>query len=88
MNQTRALERAIKLAGGQAELERKLKGAVKQQTISLWLKTGMPSRWAIPVARAIDFKVTPNQLAPAAYPNEWDGLPIEKARPLIMGLAA
>lgn len=85
MTPKRALERVIEIAGGQAGLERRLDGKVKQQTISLWLKAGRCSeRWAIELSKAVDFEVTPNELAPARYPNKWDGLPLEQARPLIL----
>lgn len=85
-----ALERAIGCAGSQWELHRRLKAAgerISQQAIGLWLKGSMPSRWAVPVARAVEFQVTPHELDKDAYPNPWDGLPVDRARPLIMGLA-
>lgn len=83
------LEIAVDLAGGQSELERRIKALgrqVSQQSIGLWLKAGrLPEGkdWAIWIARAIDFQVTPHALDKAAYPNPWDGLPIEQARPLL-----
>lgn len=82
-----ALERAIRLAGGQSELERRLTAAgerVTQQAISLWLKGGgVPRGWGVPVARAVDFEVTPHELDRGSYPNPWDGLPADRARPLM-----
>lgn len=88
----KALERAVGLAGGQAELHRKLKEAgerVSQQAISLWLKAGQVGKgWAIPVAKVIAFEITPHELDKVNYPNPWDGLPLERARPLILELAA
>lgn len=87
-----SLERAIRMAGGQAELERRLKAAghkISQQSISLWIRSGrLPAGWALPIAQAIDFSVTPHELDRRGYPNAWDGLPIERARPLILELAA
>lgn len=89
---TEALNLAIRLAGGQSGLKRLLTDAghkISQQAIGLWLKAGqIADGWAIPVARAIDFQVTPHELDPHAYPNPWDGLPLERARPLILELAA
>jgi len=86
-----ALKRAIAAAGSQAELERRLKAAgeqIRQQSISLWLKSGIPAGWVLPVARAVEFQVTPHELDAKAYPNRWDGLPPRLARPLVMELAA
>ena len=84
---TEALERAVSIAGGQSELKRRLNGLgkrVSQQSISLWRKAGaLPDGWAIWVARAIEFEVTPHELDEDAYPNPWDGLPLERARPLL-----
>jgi hypothetical protein len=86
-----ALKRAIEAAGSQSELERRLKAAgeeISQQSIALWLKSGIPARWVLPVARAIEFKVTPHDLDRKAYPNPWDGLPADQARRLVLARAA
>lgn len=88
----KALQRAIKLAGGQPELARRIVKAGKsiaQQTISYWIERGAISPgWAIWIARAVDFDVTPHDLDRANYPNPWDGLPIDRAKPLVLELAA
>lgn len=89
---TEALERAIQIAGGQSDLKRRLTEQgrpVSQQSISLWRRAGqVASGWALPVARAVNFAVTPHELDDVAYPNPWDGLPFERARPLLLELAA
>lgn len=83
-----ALDRAVRLAGGQAGLKRRLTEAgesISQQAIGLWLKKGQIGKdWALPVARAIDFQVTPHELDGRAYPNPFDGLPRERARAMIL----
>lgn len=83
-NKKEALERAVRIAGGQSELERRLKAQgtpIAQQTISLWLKTGeIKAGAALPIAAAVEFQVTPHELDPIRYPNAWDGLPLERAR--------
>lgn len=83
-----ALERAVKIAGGQSELGRRLETQgtpISQQSISAWLKAGEVSAGAaLPIARAIDFAVTPHELDPLRYPNAWDGLPLARARAALM----
>jgi DNA-binding transcriptional regulator YdaS (Cro superfamily) len=87
MNKNEALNHAVDLAGGQSALQRRLLDAgerISQQAIGLWLKAGQTAAgWALPVARAVEFQVTPHELDPVRYPNPWDGLPLELARPLI-----
>ena len=93
MDQKAALEKAVSIHG-QSGLERRLKQlgrSARQQSISLWLEAGaLPEGkdWALWISRAIDFQVTPHELDKRAYPNPWDGLPIELARPLIEEKAA
>jgi DNA-binding transcriptional regulator YdaS (Cro superfamily) len=76
-NKKEALERAIRIAGGQSELERKLKAQgtpISQQTLSVWIKAGeVRPGWALQIARAIEFAVTPHELDRRRYPNPWDG---------------
>lgn len=83
-----ALTRVLEITGGsQSELARRMRAngdAVTQQAISLWIKAGeVPGEQAIPVARAVEFKVTPHELDNVAYPNPWDGLPASLAKPLL-----
>jgi DNA-binding transcriptional regulator YdaS (Cro superfamily) len=81
-----ALERAVQIAGSQPKLASRITEAgreVSQQTVGLWLKNGLTPGWAIWVARAVEFQVTPHELDDANYPNAWDGLPRERARPLL-----
>jgi hypothetical protein len=86
-NKKTALARAVLIATGQSELKRrieKLGRRVSQQAIGLWLKAGeLPEGWAIWVARAVEFQVTPHELDRANYPNPWDALPFDRARPMI-----
>ncbi len=85
MDNKTALEMAVSIAGGQSELKRRIDSVgrkVSQQAVNQWCKARYaPFGWAIWVARAVDFQVTPHELDPDNYPNAWDGLPLEKARP-------
>lgn len=88
MDEKAALEKAIRIAGGQSGLERRLKQLgrpVRQQSIGAWVAAGeLPDGkdWGLWIARAVDFEVTPHELDKSTYPNAWDGLPIARARPL------
>lgn len=89
MDPTQALNRAVSIAGGQSELARRLTALGRrcgQGAIALWVKAGRVPEgkdWAIWVARAVNFQVMPHDLDRGAYPNVWDGMPIERARSLI-----
>lgn len=65
-----ALERAIKIAGGQTALGA-LIGA-KQQTISFWLNESgrVGAEYALLIERALSGQVTRQQLRPDLYPPE------------------
>jgi DNA-binding transcriptional regulator YdaS (Cro superfamily) len=89
MDPKEALNRAVSIAGGQSELERRIKAlgrTVSQPAIALWVKAGRVPEgkdWAIWIARAVNFQVMPHDLDRSAYPNVWDGMPLERARSLI-----
>lgn len=85
MTKTEALQKAVDLAGSQSELARRI--GVKPQNVSLWLKAELPTEWVMPVARAIEFQVTPHDLDGGAYPNAWDGLPVDQAKALLVCVA-
>lgn len=77
-----ALKRAIELSKGQAALAARMNeelGDVEKigpTAIANWLQRGqVPADRAIPVARAVDFQVTPHDLRPDLYPHPTDGLP-------------
>lgn len=75
-----ALQKAIDLADGQSSLARRIGAGVKQQHVSLWLKTGVITpKHVIALSRAVAYQVTPHELARDLYPNENDGLPVDKA---------
>ncbi len=69
------LETAIDHAGSQQKLAEQV--GVTQQAISKWLRDGISADFVIPVARAVDFAVTPHDLDPELYPHPEDGLPLE-----------
>jgi len=70
------LERAVKIAGGQTALARKINektpgAAVTQGQVWKWLQSGRPpAPWVIPIEKAVDGNVTRHQLRPDVYPRE------------------
>ncbi|CAM4334259.1 transcriptional regulator [Pseudoalteromonas maricaloris] len=52
-----ALKRAIKIAGGQQKLAEKL-GNISQQTVSGWMKKGVPPHRAVEIEKATDVSRT------------------------------
>lgn len=86
-----ALKRAIELAGGQAQLAKRLHDIGQKQIppmkcssqhIWAWLNRDLrvPGEWARFVAQAVDFQVVPAEVRPDIYPNRTDGLPPEEGR--------
>lgn len=76
MNKTKALERAVELAGGQAELARRLSAImskpVKQQHVWNWLFRDLevPAEYAIPIEKAVENEVSRHDIRPDIYPRE------------------
>jgi len=63
----------------QADLAAKLD--ISPQSITQWLKKGkVPFDRVIEVSTAINFKVTPHNLAPKHYPNPTDSIPLDMLR--------
>lgn len=62
------------MAGSQARLAMLIGPPVKQQHVSLWLRTRLSADYVIAVARAVDFRVTPHELRPDMYPHPEDGM--------------
>jgi DNA-binding transcriptional regulator YdaS (Cro superfamily) len=67
-SEKQALEDAINIVGGQTALAKKL--GVKQQTVFVWLKNGLPVRRVLQVEQATDRKVSRYQLKPSFYPRD------------------
>jgi len=73
-----SLQRVIDIKTSQAALAADLSTdgrPVKQQNVSSWLKTRLPSEYVIKVSEAVEYKVTPHELRPDLYPHPQDGLP-------------
>lgn len=67
-----ALEKAVRLAGGQSALARLI--GKKQSHVWTWINRGCraPADQVIPISRAVDLAVTPYELRPDIYPDpEW-----------------
>lgn len=76
MQEHAALEKAVELAGGQAELARKLSDVmdrkILQQHVWNWLNrdSQLPAEYVIPVEKAVDGKVSRHDLRSDLYPRE------------------
>lgn len=65
----KALDRAIKIAGGVTALAKKLK--VDQSTVSQWRRRkSLPPEMVIPIELATDSQVTRHELRPDLYPRD------------------
>lgn len=53
------------------------KVGVRPQSVSLWLKKGVPPYKVIPFCKALGWDVTPHQIDSELYPNPTDGLPAD-----------
>jgi len=77
-----ALRRAVELCKGQAGLAQRMSESIGEgekigpTAIANWIQRGqVPADRVIPVARAVEFQVTPHELRPDLYPHPSDGLP-------------
>ncbi len=70
MSALKAIRKAVKLAGGQSALARKL--GVRQGNVWSWLNRSkrVDENYAIPVEKAVESKVTRYELRPDLYPIE------------------
>ena len=75
MTMLEALQRAVKLAGGQSALARRIQ--VKQQTVHYWLSVGKKASadYARKIEEAVGGQVTRYELRPDVF-----GEPIERER--------
>lgn len=87
-----SLQKAVDLAEGQAALARGIRQHLPESKISqvhIWgwlntVKTEVPPAEAVlPIAKYLDYQVTPHQLRPDLYPNPGDGLPALIPAPVI-----
>lgn len=68
-----SIKKAIELAGGVGALADLVK--VKYQAIQRWRDEGIPADRVLSVCAAVDWAVTPHELAPHLYPNPNDCIP-------------
>ncbi|MBI3143804.1 MAG: helix-turn-helix domain-containing protein [Pseudogulbenkiania sp.] len=73
---------AIDSLGGPAAVARLFD--VSPWAVAKWARR-LPEGRALDLSKATDFTFTPHQLLPGLYPNPWDALPLEKAKPLLDG---
>lgn len=75
------LFKAVELLGGQTQLAAAATACgpkkVEQSHVWNWLNrdSKVPGEYAIAVAKATGFRVTPHELRPDLYPNQKDGIP-------------
>lgn len=66
-----ALEKAIRIAGGQTELARKIGPPVRQGHVSMWLKRGVtPAEHCRSIEAATDGEVTRYELRPDVFGDQ------------------
>lgn len=80
-----SLQRAVDLAGGQAQLARGVRARIPGSKISQphvykWLNSPNPDQMppadvVLAIADFLDYRLTPHQLRPDLYPNPSDALP-------------
>lgn len=79
-----SLIRAVELAGGQVHLARAIRKRIPGSKIGQvhvwgWLNNVKievpPADVVIPIAEALDYRMTPHMLRPDLYPNRSDALP-------------
>lgn len=80
-----SLQRAVDLAGGQAQLARGIRvripgSKISQPHVYKWLNSPNPAQMppadvVIAISDFLEYKLTPHQLRPDLYPNPSDALP-------------
>lgn len=79
-----SLQKAVDLAGGQAHLARGIRARLPGSKVSQvhvwgWLNAVKcevpPAEVVIPIAEALEYRITPHQLRPDLYPYPADGMP-------------
>lgn len=83
-----SLSKAVSLAGGQAQLARLIKSVVPGTKIGQvhvwgWLNQAKmevpPPEAVLPIAEALEWRITPHELREDLYPNPTDALPAHVA---------
>lgn len=79
-----SLLKAVELAGGQAHLARAIRSRIPDSKVGQvhvwgWLNNVKievpPADVVLPIADALDYRLTPHDLRPDLYPNPTDALP-------------
>ena len=53
---------------------------ISSQAVGKWLRKGkVPHARILPLCRILEWKVTPHEIDPSAYPNPTDGLPHQES---------
>lgn len=67
------LRQVIRAAGGTNAVAARV--GASPQVVSGWIKRGVPDSRVIDFCRAIEWRLTPHQMAPRIYPHPVDGMP-------------
>lgn len=80
-----SLQKAVDLAGGQAQLARGIReripgSKISQPHVYKWLNSPNPDQMppadmVLPIADFLEYRMTPHNLRPDLYPNPSDALP-------------
>lgn len=68
-----AIQKAVRLAGGQTALADLIGRPVRQGHVWKWLRNGyVPAEQVLAVVRALDGRMTPHEIRPDIYPDpDW-----------------
>lgn len=86
---TESLLKAVRIAGGQVHLARRIRAhrpgsKIGQVHIWGWLNVCKapvpPAESVLAIAAAVDWEVTPHELRPDIYPNPTDGVPTQPTK--------
>ena len=72
------VKKAIKIAGGVGALAERM--GVAYQAVQRYRDKKLPANRVIAMCAAVDWRITPHQLAPELYPNSRDGIPKKISR--------
>jgi hypothetical protein len=91
-----SLKKAVALADGQVALAIGIRAClpsskVSQAHIWKWLNRAIcevpPCEYVIPICKALDWQITPNELRADLYPHPHDGLPADDPRRALQAAA-
>lgn len=67
---------ATRKAGGQTAVAKRI--GISRQRVNGWCRRGIPPAMVLRWCEAVDWRMTPHQVAPEIYPHPMDGLPVDR----------